>query len=299
MFEACEICGGRQWSPVYEGAVRDGAFGRLRPDATVARCGGCGCDRLTESCCLSEGDYESPAYREHLLQELDTDAFLAAHDEMQVFPLRSLWPAPLRGLTVADVGCAGGSFIDHVRGLAKRIVAVEPCTLYHESLARRGCEVFPYADAAAREIGEAVDLAVSLQVIEHTLDPLSFLSDILRMLKPGGRLLISTPNRDDFLMSALQEGYPQFFYRVAHRWYFNAACLAALAERVGFAVEKIDHVHRYSLSNALLWLRDRRPSGRSEIPSLSGMGDDMWRVFLQNTGQSDCIYMVLRKGGSV
>lgn len=295
MFDACEICGCAEWIPVYEGGVRDGAFGRLKPDATVARCGGCGCDRLAESCCLSESDYESPAYREHLLQELDTDSFLAAHDEMQMFPLQSLWPTPLRGLTVADIGCAGGSFIDHVRGLAKRIVAVEPCTLYHESLSRRGCEVYLYADAAAQKIGAVVDLAVSLQVIEHTLNPRSFLADIRDILKPGGRLLISTPNRDDFLMNALADGYRQFFYRVAHRWYFNAATLVRLAEGVGFAVEKTDHIHRYSLSNALLWLRDRRPSGRSEIPGLCGMGDDMWRAFLENTGQSDCIYMLLRK----
>jgi len=296
MYEACEICGNNEWKTVYRGPVREGAFGNLRPDAAVARCTRCAADRLKEDCCLKESDYESEAYRAHLLQSLDTAGFLSAHDEMQLFPLQTLWPMPLRGLTIADVGCAGGSFLDHVRGLAGSIVAVEPCTLYHKSLSERGYRVFDYADTAARELGPAVDLAVSLQVIEHTLNPEAFLADIRAMLKPGGYLLISTPNRDDLLMDALPETYPQFFYRVAHRWYFDAQSLTECAGRAGFCMEKLTYLHRYTLSNALLWLRDRRPSGRSEIPGLAGMGDAMWKTVLESTGKADCMYLLLKNG---
>jgi 2-polyprenyl-3-methyl-5-hydroxy-6-metoxy-1,4-benzoquinol methylase len=294
MFESCEICGSREWKTVYEGSVRDGAFGNLRQGATVARCEKCGADRLAEKYCLIESAYENDSYRTHLQQNMDAASFLAAHDEMQLFSLQSLWPMPLRRLSLADVGCAGGSFLDHVRGLASRIVAVEPCTLYHKSLADRGYEVFEYADVAVQKIGPVVDLAVSLQVIEHTRDPHAFLADIRLLLKPGGCLLISTPNRDDFLMNALPETYRQFFYRIAHRWYFDANSLKNCAERAGFAIDKIKYVHRYSLSNAFLWLRDRCPSGHSEIQGLAGLGDNMWRTFLEATGQSDCIYMLLR-----
>jgi 2-polyprenyl-3-methyl-5-hydroxy-6-metoxy-1,4-benzoquinol methylase len=294
MFNSCEICGSSKWKTVYEGSVRDGAFGNLRQGAVVARCEKCGADRLAEKYCLIESAYENDAYRTHLQQNVDAASFLAAHDEMQLFSLQSLWPMPLRGLSVADVGCAGGSFLDHVRGLASRIVAVEPCTLYHKLLADQGYEVFEYADVAAQRIGPVVELAVSLQVIEHTRNPLEFLADIRQLLKPGGFLLISTPNRDDFLMNALPKTYRQFFFRVAHRWYFDANSLTNCAERAGFVIDKIKYVHRYSLSNALLWLRDRCPNGRAEIPGLVGLGDDMWRTVLENTGQADCLYVRLR-----
>jgi SAM-dependent methyltransferase len=39
------------------------------------------------------------------------------------------------------------------------------------------------------------DFAVSFQVIEHIKDDLGFLKEIHRVLKPGGQLLLSTPNR--------------------------------------------------------------------------------------------------------
>lgn len=294
MFKCCEICGSNSWVSVYEGAVRNGTFGKLRSGGVVARCSNCLADRLSESLCLSESAYEDESYRAHLLQDLDTTSFFVAHDEMQIFSLKALWPMPLRGLTIADVGCAGGSFLDHVRGIAGRIIAVEPCSLYHQSLARRGYEVYGYADHAAGGTGSAVDLAVSFQVIEHTLNPLSFLSDIRRMVKPGGYLLLSTPNRRDFLLNALPDCYPQFFYRVAHRWYFDEASLANCVVRAGFTVETVSHAHRYTLSNALLWFRDKCPSGRAEIAGLSGLGDDMWRTFLERTGQADCLFMLCR-----
>lgn len=294
-FDSCEICGNGRWTAVYEGAVRDGAFGRLRRGATVARCAGCGADRLAEECCLAESAYENGSYRAHLGEQPQAAAFVAAHDEMQLFALQSLWPMPLRGLTVADVGCASGSFLDQIRGLAARLVAVEPCRLYHESLSERGYEVFDRAEGAAKAIGPAVDLAVSLQAIEHVRDPRSFLADIRGLLKPAGRALISTPNRDDFLMKALPGEYREFFFRVAHRWYFDAASLGHCAALAGFEVDEVRYVQRYGLSNALLWCRDRRPSGHAQIAGASGLGDAMWKTFLESTGQADCLYAMLRK----
>lgn len=52
-FGACEICDTRDWRAIYEGAVRDGAFGRVRENATVGACGGCGGHRLDAIDCLS------------------------------------------------------------------------------------------------------------------------------------------------------------------------------------------------------------------------------------------------------
>lgn len=46
----------------------------------------------------------------------------------------------------------------------------------------------------------AYDLAVSFQVIEH-VDPNAYFSSIRRALKPGGRLLLTTPNRSVRLYS--------------------------------------------------------------------------------------------------
>lgn len=45
----------------------------------------------------------------------------------------------------------------------------------------------PYADAR-------FDLVVSMDVIEHVSDPLAWVREALRVLKPGGTLFLTTPN---------------------------------------------------------------------------------------------------------
>lgn len=292
-FAACAICGANDWGDVYVGSVRDGVFGRTRLGARVCRCGNCGVERLDEDVCPDDAFYETPAYREKLQQELTAAAHQAVADELQIFTQQILWPTSLRGTVVADIGCAGGSFLDHVAGLADKAVAIEPCSIYHESLRSRGYTVFPYAKDACRELAGKVDLAVSIQVIEHVLNPREFLEDIRPLLAPGGRLLISTPNRADILMHLLPQDFPEFFYRVVHRWYFDEPSLRRCAVGAGYKVQRARFVHRYGMANALAWLRDRRPTGQKRIDVIDPMMDKLWAGYLESAGMADCLFMEL------
>ena len=134
----------------------------------------------------------------------------------------------------------------------------------------------------------------SLQVIEHTANPRAFLAEIRPLLSKTGSILISTPNRQDILMDLLPDDFSKFFYRVVHRWYFDAEALADCARRAGYAVLSTRYVHRYGMANALAWLRDRRPSGMARHPAIEPMADDLWRSYLESTGRSDCLYMLLQ-----
>lgn len=296
LFASCEICGADLWQVARRGAVRDGAFGRSTgDDAVVGVCGGCGVERLAETFCHDESLYESNAYRTLLRQGSDAASFFAEHDQLQLQQLSVLWPRSLRGKTVADIGCAAGSFLDHVAGLATRTVAIEPCREYHESLREREHAVFPDARMAAEQgVGAAVDLATSFSVIEHVANPRVFLEDIRCLVKPGGSLLVSTPNRRDVLMELLPDAYPGFFYRTVHRWYFDVDSFARCAELAGWRVSESRCLHRFGLSNAMLWLRDRRPSGRASAPSLADSAlDDVWRGHLERSGRGDYLYFWL------
>ncbi len=290
-FARCEICGEDRWQRFYAGPIRDGAFGSVREGAEVAQCDGCGVARLDDRFCLEDALYATEHYRDRLDQASDIDSYLKLHDAVQSFTLDALWPHSLRGLTIADIGCAGGSFLDQVAGMAKQLVAVDPARMYHGDLRQRGYAVFSDATAAAKDFVGKVDLAVSSQVIEHVADPRSFLANIATLLAPGGRLLVSTPNRNDIMMELLPDDFPAFFYRTVHRWYFDAASLASCARAAGLEPVATRHIHRYPMANALHWLRDRRPRGHDVMAPLDATTDGFWKGWLEATGRADCLYM--------
>lgn len=292
-FSACEVCGAQNWEIAFSGPVRDGAFGRLTESTQVGRCGTCGVERLQESAAKSDDFYQTKDYRTLLAQSTDAVGFFAEHDVLQLQNLEQLWPESIRGQTIADIGCAAGSFLDHVRGLAGRQIAVEPCQEYHESLASRGYEVHSYP-GQAEEAGVRADRAFTFSVIEHVDNPREFLSDIRSLLKPGGQLLLSTPNRKDVLMSLLPEVYPSFFYRTVHRWYFDRDSLAECARQAGFKVKEIRCVHRFGLSNTLVWLRDKKPGGRQPIEHVgTPLMNDVWARTLESRDVGDYLFAIL------
>lgn len=70
------------------------------------------------------------------------------------------------------------------------------------------------------------DFAVSFQVIEHIEDDKTFISEIHRILKPGGQLLLTTPNR------------PMSLTR--NPWHIREYSATELAERVGGSFSKVE-----------------------------------------------------------
>ena len=296
LFPDCNVCGTQGWIPVYEGPVRDGAFGNIRDGAVVAECVGCGVQRLDEASCHSEDIYADESYRELLGEAVDSAGFHAAHDPLQLERLNVVDPMTLRGKVIADVGCGGGSFLDFVSGLSRWVVAVEPGQPYHAALRRRGFHVYDYTASALDDCAGSVEHAFSFQVIEHVEAPGPFLSEIADLLAPGGRLTVSTPNRGDLLMGLLPDDYPPFFYRTVHRWYFSADSLARCGRAAGLDPVETRYVHRFGVANTLRWLRDRVPGGRDPLPGLDDHAlDSIWRDSLAREGTADTIYMTFEK----
>ena len=140
-----------------------------------------------------------------------------------------------------------------------------------------------------------VDFAFSLSVIEHVGNPKAFLADIATMMTNSSRLLISTPNRRDVLMDLLPDDYPAFFYRTVHRWYFDLDSFSRCAELAGLRVVEGRCVHRFGLSNAMKWLRDRKPGGAQSLPAVNKLVDKCWQASLEQAGTGDYLYFWLEK----
>ncbi len=108
-----------------------------------------------------------------------------------------------RGATVLEAGVGEGYGAALLAGVARRVVGLELDAPTAVHVARRygrdGTLDVVRADLQALPLPDAaVDVVVTLQVIEHLADQPGFLRECARVLRPGGRLHCSTPNRLTF-----------------------------------------------------------------------------------------------------
>tara|TARA_A100001015_G_scaffold172187_1_gene191345 strand:- start:3237 stop:4139 length:903 start_codon:yes stop_codon:yes gene_type:complete len=293
-FPTCPICENSNWITVYEGPIRNGSFGN-EIDAEIRACTGCGVQRLAENICLKHNDYETAEYRRHLKQTHELVPHFTTQDELVKFVLDLLWPTSLRGKVVADVGCGGGSLLDHLQGLTNQLIAVEPDQGWQDTLMARGYHCFPSTESALQHWEGKVDVVISTQVIEHVDDPKSFIASLYHLLKEDGLAIISTLNRNDILMELIPNEFQSFFYRTQHRWAFDEYSLRKCAELAGVKAIEVRHVHRYGISNTVHWLKDKQPRGSASIPVFDNSIDQLWQLWLETNGYSDNLSMLIRK----
>ena len=104
------------------------------------------------------------------------------------------------GARVLEAGCGEGYGADLLARVARRVLALD----YDAQTAAHAARRYPRVDVARTNLvalpvpDGAVDVVVSLQVIEHLWDQEGFLRECFRVLRPGGALFVSTPNRITF-----------------------------------------------------------------------------------------------------
>ena len=94
-----------------------------------------------------------------------------------------------------DVGCSLGVFLDEARRSGFEVTGVEPSSRAAR-FAREtfGIHIRPSTLDASGFASESFDVAVLLDVIEHQLDPVPMLKAVSNLVRPGGWVLIETPN---------------------------------------------------------------------------------------------------------
>lgn len=104
------------------------------------------------------------------------------------------------GRDVLEAGCGEGYGADLIAGVARRVIALD----YDESAVAHVRARYPRVQVLRGNLAElpladsAVDVVVNFQVIEHLWDQARFLRECLRVLRPAGLLIVSTPNRITF-----------------------------------------------------------------------------------------------------
>lgn len=108
---------------------------------------------------------------------------------------------PLAGLTCLDVGCGGGLISEPLSRLGGTVTGIDPSPGNVETArahAKTSRLEIDYRAARAEDLadaGEAFDIVVCLEVIEHVPDPAAFIGTLGQLAKPGGLVVLSTLNR--------------------------------------------------------------------------------------------------------
>ena len=120
-----------------------------------------------------------------------------------------------RGLSALDLGAGRGELSARLAALGYDVTAVERYVPQFEAkvplVDADLNQTFPFEDAT-------FDVAMAVEILEHLENPRSFLRELARVLKPGGRAIVSTPNLTSLLSRVLFAACGQWDLFFNHPW---------------------------------------------------------------------------------
>ncbi len=133
----------------------------------------------------------------------------------------------LEGLRLLDIGCGGGILTEPLARLGAAVVGADPSER-NIAVARQHAEQarlpIDYRCATAEilaEAGEAFDVVLAMEVVEHVADVGLFIDLAASMVKPGGLMIVATLNRTikSFALAIVGAEYIlRWLPRGTHQW---------------------------------------------------------------------------------
>lgn len=102
------------------------------------------------------------------------------------------------GKKALDVGCRDGFWSERLKAKGYQVVSCDLEPHYPGALRLNANDPLPFAD-------NEFDLVWCSEVIEHLLDPEFTVAEFKRVLKPGGTLLMTTPNQGFWVFQAIEK----------------------------------------------------------------------------------------------
>lgn len=108
-------------------------------------------------------------------------------------------------LKILEVGCGHGYLTYALNNSGFDATGLDVSSKAIESAKSNFGDKFICADLTSYVLSsnEKYDLVIATEVIEHVNEPVQFIENCLNLLKPGGKILITTPSKDFFVQKAI------------------------------------------------------------------------------------------------
>lgn len=174
-------------------------------------------------------DGRVPLWRRALAQLAGLLPVRRAYFDFSVFYL----PALPNG-RLLEVGCGSGEMLKSMESHGWRVEGVDFDPVAVGNARDKGLDVRLGGLAEQRYADDVFDAIAMSHVIEHVPDPAGLLAECWRILKPGGQLVVVTPNTDSLGHRLFKSDW-RGLEPPRHLHLFNSRSLRQIAARAGFS----------------------------------------------------------------
>lgn len=237
----CNLCGNSALKLLYRGNIGNRAVDRFSQYAffgDIYRCKQCG---LVQQ----KPEHDSQQIAELLKEEkyLDEEIGKLNMEEKGNEFRRHLQFmkrfCSLENAILLDVGANTGVFLNECLPFTRNLVGIEPSEEASRVCKEKGLNVYCSILENAPITEESCDMVTLWDVVEHLFDPKHDLMVVLRKMKPGGKLFISTHDMDGLFAQLTGKRYPMLMYQ--HFFHFSPKTLKTMLESCGFKVVASKH----------------------------------------------------------
>lgn len=175
------------------------------------------------------------------------DAVVNRYDtekRLQVF-FDELLPTDLHGKKLLDAGCGTGWFSARAVQQGAQVTSLDVGKKLLQEVAKKCSSTLVVGDVLNLPFtANTFDVVVSSEVIEHTTNPLKALKEFYRVLKPGGLLVVSTPNARWYWALQIAQFLRLRPYQGYEHWLSHEQLKHGLLQ-AGFRIRALHGIHAF------------------------------------------------------
>ena len=162
----------------------------------------------------------------------------------------------IKNKNILDFGCGSGYGTKILAKQAKSAMGIdisaEAINYATKNYSSKNLDFKTIDQLKKEDLKETFDVITSFQVIEHVLNDKEYIETILSLLKPGGLLILTTPNKEYRLFSYIQKPWNIFHIKEYSKkqlerlldTYFETTTILKISAKKEFVIHEINRLKK-------------------------------------------------------